>query len=107
MASVRRVLVLHGYDRCSLGGGPPWLTGLKRSAGERSLCWLFAVFTGARVGCRQNGRPAVDDGNWIGWLMGIGLAGLLLFQCALEPSSGPDYGPDCVVVYYSNGPMCE
>jgi hypothetical protein len=53
------------------------------------------------------GGLAVDDGNWIGWLMGIGLAGLLLFQCASEPSPGPDYGPDCVVVYYSNGPMCE
>jgi hypothetical protein len=49
----------------------------------------------------------VADGNWIGWLMGIGLAGLLLFQCASEPSPGPDYGPDCVVVHYSNGPMCE
>ena len=49
----------------------------------------------------------MDDGNWIGWLMGIALAGLLLLQCASEPSPGPDYGPDCVVVYYSNGPMCE
>jgi hypothetical protein len=49
----------------------------------------------------------VDDGNWIGWLMGIGLAGLLLFQCSLEPSPGPDYGPDCIVVHYANGPMCE
>jgi hypothetical protein len=51
-----------------------------------------------------------DDYPLLRWLVIIGVAVLVLVQCNSvmdSPPSGPYYGPDCVVVYYSNGPMCE
>jgi len=50
-----------------------------------------------------------EDYPFLRWLVGIAIAAFVLVQCgdAIDSPSGPYYGPDCVVVYYSNGPMCE